>query len=182
MSEWVDIENTCVDLIAYLFPTLKCVIAYQNNQELPTPYCVINLLEMDSVTRESTSTFMTTFEQDGDESEGVSVTEQYEATVKFQFMGIDGSENLSAGYCRKLSTMLQTHSVIDFLNTRGIAFRRKSSFVRRPRFRDTKWYNSYELEVTLGIEIQTNIVVGSIDTVDITLNSGGTNTIDISLD
>jgi hypothetical protein len=180
MNIWQTLENNASYLVKYIFPDTPRIIAYQNNAENKTPYCAIIVQEIDAVAREEVSSLTNTYVEDGVTKEGVLVKEQYEGYVKFSFVGKDDCECGASDLCTRFSQMLQSPATNEYMRSIGLAYRRKGTIKRVPTFRDTQWYQSYEIEVWFGFMTAVYEESPSLASVDIYLNDLGVSTITVN--
>lgn len=160
---WTSIENTCSQLVKNIHPTISRVIAFQNGPETQTPYCVINVKNHDSVTREEIGTFV----EQHDGNDVLVVKEVYECTVSFAFVGDDAS-SIHAGNLLDTFTLRLSHpSTTQWLTENGLSYLRKGVARKVPKLRETKWYGSYEIDVQFAYYVESTQPVEYINSIGI---------------
>lgn len=160
---WTSLENTCSQLVKLIHPTVTRVIAYQNNGEPVTPYCVINVKSHDAVTRQEVSTFVETV----DTVDVLIVKEVYEVVVTFGFIASENGNPHGGDLLDSFVARLSHPQVNEWLSQNGLSYMRKGVARRVPKLRETKWYSSYEIDVQFAYYVETSQTVDYIESISV---------------
>lgn len=141
------------------------IVANQNGVEPRKDYCAIKPLNITRIGRADHSAFANDIGPDGSPKFVEYHVTQYESTIQLLFVG-NNSGNFSMEYFDQFSG----NTVIrEIYQRNAIAPRRLSQVRRNPQLRESKWIDSFAMDIVVGFAVKT---VQDIEWADyITLNN-----------
>lgn len=144
---WISIEDSLYTALTNILPeNTNIVIAGQNGPEVKTPYCLIDLLNIDVTGREEVANYC-----EGDPPNEVfkkEIKETQEAFVRFQFVGKDdNSATVASTLASDFYTALNNPEKRYFFALENLSVMRKTNIVRSRDKRETDIYNAYNVDV-----------------------------------
>lgn len=124
--------------------TAPIVFSHSNAPEPFQSYVVINIVDLASVGRQSTSTLV-------DDEENLLITNNYEVRAQFTFAG-SMSANMAHHFYQRIGSNPLVHQEA---RRNKLGFMRKSSIRRAPQKRDTKWIEFQNVDVTFSYSVRT---------------------------
>ena len=167
MSLYSDLEDFLLEgtqeafaLLGYPTPNTDgdewIIFSHSNGAEPCESYCVINVLNTLAVGRAFESTAI-------DTQTGLVYTQQYELTVRFQFVGSQSGE-LSHVFFENIN---KNRLVREIFQVKGISPTRKTPVRRVPQLRTVTWIDSFNVDVVFSFNHKTTQVVNWVEHVRI---------------
>jgi hypothetical protein len=154
MNIYQDLEDRVYDFVNALFPAWQVKFMYDNSTELETPYLVIDVRMFDPVGRSYTSSSQSI--DDLGKSHTTTI-QDYQATVRFEFVGLyDNSQEL-AQMAHELEFQLRTQRGYELQSQANLALMKYSPVRRMPLPRETNTYMYYQLDVVFGYALSETI-------------------------
>ena len=144
--------NSCTKIVT----ENQVIFSHQGGQEPNGTYCAINILRVDKVGSETDATYAS---DDGSITELYSRNE-YEATVRFMFVGKDAG-NLAYEF----ESTMDNYASRFFFGTESLAVMRKSNVRRVPEKRETTWVENFTLDVVFSYAVETTQPIDIIEDV-----------------
>lgn len=164
MAAWQDAEDAIRTSVKLVMTSPEIYISYQNGPEPETPYCALEVTQLDPVGREEVSSGA---ELNGSVYE-VTIKENYLATAKFSFAGKDTTDNHAGDLALEFSQLLTSPAMQIALRKNGLSYQKKGIIRRIPKVRETRWYNTYAIDVVFGFYLERTQQVDIIDNVGMT--------------
>lgn len=158
------VEDAVVTALTPILTPLGLYLAYQNGPEPATPYCMINVRDLDAVGREQISSQANELLDEFN----LTIIENYQTTIQFEFTGKNLSSNNGGDEALKFSTLLMTPVVQQALRAAGLSYLSKSVIRRVPKLRETAWYTAFVIDVAFLVTIETVQQTNVVDSVSIT--------------
>lgn len=162
MSFYTDFEDSVYRALSTMFPTASFVFANDNGPEAVTPYCIIQVIALDQVGRESVSTLT-------DSTRNVLVTKTYEGRVSLTFVGSSETNLQASEVAADFDFFVESPNFQDVLLRNKLSLMRKSRINRVPMRWDTVWYTGYQLDVFFAFTVAAE---QSVDTIEKTIYTG----------
>lgn len=139
-----------------------------NGPEAVTPYGTVGVPEFERVGRAVVSTHV----GGGSSSVQGSLTIQttYQATARISFVGKNEDENDAADIAFDFMDFLSNPLLLMEFRKNNLSFISNSNVRKIPKFRETRWYDAYVIDVVFAFCLETTQQIDSIDTVEITGN------------
>lgn len=169
MNIYTQLENKFVLSLETIFEKLNIdcipIVAQQNGLEPRKDYCAIKALNIQRIGRADKSSMAHDIGPDGEPRFVEYHVNQYEATIQLMFVG-SNSGDFSMEYFDQFSG----NTVIREVYQRNdIAPRRLTQVRRNPQLRESKWIDSFAMDIVVGFAVKT---VQDIEWADyITLNN-----------
>src|ERR1700745_1627119 len=164
---WSTIEDRAYQLVKSLFPNINIIISYENAQEVKTPYCVVNMISNDP----KGQGYISGMSVDSDGQSSFTFIQDWIANVRFAFVGPDDlmpTEFHGGNMASKFVALLHSEPITITLDSLQLGVMRRGSPRRVGKLRETKWYSSYEVDVTFSYcTVDKQVFDGTIDTVSI---------------
>lgn len=165
MNIYKDLEDSLYAFVSTIFPTWTIIFPFQNAAEPVTPYLVIDVRHLDAVGREQTSGTVSVDEFDA----GTTTTIQnYQAKVRFEFVGKNDSNTTVAEMSHQLEMNLRTPQGYELQHINNISLYRYNPVERLALKRETDTYMFYQLDTTFGYAVEIVSAQDWIDTTSIT--------------
>ena len=164
-SSWTSIEDGIVTAYKTIC-TAKPILSYQNGVEPQYPYCFINLIKSSPIGQQSEHLITNTITRE------VQLTQDFEATVKFQFVGkdkqvttvVDTAQNIAEAFTMKLRTAQARLAFAD----NALSVMRIGELKRIPKVKESDIFNVYTVDVIIGYTQYITTVYDTIDSVEMT--------------
>lgn len=143
------------------YPTMPVIHSHQNGAEPAESYISINILSIEQEGGHSTSTLTRV-------DETLDIRVAYEVLVQFSFFG-SLSGNASHDFTQRIKN---NPLVFEELAKNKLGIMRKSTLRRAPQKRDTQWIEAFNMDVTFSYFINTNELVGVVEGVVISDETG----------
>lgn len=157
MSIYSDLRDAIRDvaLVANTdYPTMPVVYSHQNGSEPAETYMTINILNIDQIGHHSTPALTRA-------NEILDVRVAYEVMVQFSFFGSSAGD-AAHGFTQRINN---NPLVFEELSKNKLGIMRKTNLRRNPQKRDTKWVESFNMDITFSYIINTPQRVDVVDIV-----------------
>lgn len=150
MNIYQHLEDSIYKYVNTLFPDWRVIFAFGNGPEVQSPYLVIDVKKIDAVGRSYVSSFM-----EPDENDLLSTTtiQNYEAHVRFEFVGKYDVNTELAEMSHQLEFSLRTQAGYDEQRRNALSLMRYNPIRRIPVRRETDTYMYYQLDVVFGYTV-----------------------------
>lgn len=154
--------RTCA-LVA--LPSTNFIFIDGDGPEPVSPYCTIEVPQMQAVGREDSETHVS----GGTESVlgSLRTIEHYEATARFQFVGRNADGTDAGDLAFDFSRLIATPKLQMKFRENNLSYMRKAIIRRIPKFRETRWYDAYVLDVVFAFCLETTQQIDSVDTIEL---------------
>lgn len=149
-----DLEDGLYNFVTAIFPDWRIKFAYDNGPEIKTPYLEIDVRKMPVVGREYTSSSLSI---DDNNKSYTTTTQNYEALVRFEFVGKYDANLETAEMAQQLEFELRTQRGYEAQGRNALSLMRFNPVRRLPVVRETDTYMYYQLDVTFSFAL-TNTV------------------------
>lgn len=161
-----DFEDAVIASVAAVMPTLNLIVIDGNGPEPVTPYATLEVPFFQAIGREEVSTGVSGVNPT---AAGVlTVKEVYEATARFSFVGRNESSNDGADLAFDFSTTLVSPRLQMKFRENSLSYMRKAIVRRIPKFRETRWYDAYVLDVVFAFVLETTQQIDNVESISIT--------------
>lgn len=146
-------------------PNTNFIFVAGDGPEPVTPYCTIEIPQFQSLGREESETHVS----GGSPTTlgSLRTTENYEATARFSFVGRNFDSNDAADLAFDFCTQIATPKVQMKFRENNLSYMRKAIVRRIPKFRETRWYDAYVLDVVFAFCLETTQQIDSVDTIEL---------------
>lgn len=151
MNIYKDLEDSLYAYVSALFPTWRIIFPFQNGPEPQTPYLVIDVKKLDAVGREQTSGTVSIDELDVGT---VTTVQNYQAHVRFEFVGKNDSNTTVAEMSHQLELNLRSPKGYELQHIHNISLYMYKPVERLVLKRETDVYMFYQLDTTFGYAVQ----------------------------
>lgn len=148
-----NIRNVVLKALSFEHPTMPVIFTNQNGTEPAESYAAIYILSQTQIGHHQTGTLTSTTEQ-------LSTSVVYEVVCQISFFG-SKSGDASYGFNQAINN---NPVVLEEVSRNKIGVMRKSVLRSNPQKRDTKWVDSFNMDVTF------NCIVNSQQAVDVVEN------------
>lgn len=144
-----------VALVANIdYPTMPVVYSHQNGSEPAETYMTINILNVDQIGHHSTPALTRA-------NEILDVRVAYEVMVQFSFFG-----SLAGDAAHDFTQRINNNPLVfEELSKNKLGIMRKTNLRRNPQKRDTKWVESFNMDITFSYIINTPQLVDVVEIV-----------------
>lgn len=132
------------------------IFSHLNGAEPSVSYVAINILQIEQVGKNYTSTFANTAGE-------ITIQGNYNIYVQFSFIGSLSGE-MSQSFTQRLNNVL----IREELQRNGLNLRTKTNIRRAPQKRDTKWVEYHNMDVVFTYAVNTQQIVDVVEVVSIT--------------
>lgn len=129
------------------YPTTQVIYSHQNGSEPSTPYVVIQIVSLNQVGRNESSTLT----DESSPSKKLTIKATYEGRVQFMFCGStapDMAQDFTQAICNNIV-------VTEAYQRNNLAPMRKGNVTRSPQKRDTGWVEFFTTNVVFSYAIKT---------------------------
>jgi hypothetical protein len=154
MNIYQSLEDSVYSFVTTIFPDWRVIFAYGNGPEPLTPYVCIDVRRLKAVGREYTSS--SSFIDDNSQS-FTTTTQNYEATVRFEFIGLQDVNTTLSDMVHELEFNLRTQAGYESQRLNAISLMSAAPVRRLPMMRETSTYMYYQLDVAFGYAVSNTV-------------------------
>lgn len=145
------LENTLGDVVSSLLEKIditgvQTIIAYEDGLEPEGTYCVIDVLDVDQVGKTNKATFLKSRTE-----EVLETMSHYSGLVQISVIGKESPMVASALHHHLTNNQVGK----DVLDRNGLGVLRKSSLRKIPQQRESRWVNSFNMDLNVSFAIYT---------------------------
>jgi hypothetical protein len=148
------LRNTALKALELDEYDVPVLFSHSNGPEPAESYVVINIVDLASIGKQSSSTLTDTQEQ-------LTIINNYEVRAQFSFCG-SLSGDMVMSFVQRIGANPLVHQEA---RRNNLGFMRKSSIRRAPQKRETQWVEFQNLDVTFSYAVRTDQLIDVIDTV-----------------
>lgn len=147
MNIYTNLEDGLYKYVTTLFPDWRVIFAYGNGPEVQTPYLVIDVKKIDAVGQAYNSSAL---ELEKDELSYTTTIQNYEAMVRFEFVGKYDVNTELAEMAHQLEFSLRTQRGYEEQRRNALSLMKYNPIRRIPVRRETDTYMYYQLDACFG--------------------------------
>ena len=155
--------NVVAKALSYDFPTMPIIFAYQNGLEPAESYVTMNLLNNQQIGHSQTGTLT-------DTQDKIHFAATYEADIQISFFGSKSGDAVTAF----VQNINNNPLVLEEIRKNKMGFMRKTQVRNNPQRRDTKWVDSFNMDVVVNYTVGSEQLVDVVEHVVFELQDDGT--------
>lgn len=145
-------RDSILQIFATDFPNTPVIFSHQGGAEPSVPYVVINILSIEQVGHQTTSSLVNVTQE-------LDVSAYYEVMVQYSFCGSSAGD-MAHSFSHRVSNNPLTFQQQQM---NDLAFMRKSTIRRAPQKRDTGWVENFNIDVTYNYIFNEQMLVDFVE-------------------